>query len=111
MADFEDILQRNRLSYQRTSRVLDTLNIDPSIGKQIGAMKVGDVFVTPTGPGVVLSGVTQNRAAPISGAQAQAMARVILARRAVQGKVAQEVDKIVKAGQSDVQYNPDYKPK
>jgi EpsD family peptidyl-prolyl cis-trans isomerase len=111
MSDFEDILQRNHLTYQRTSKVLDTLNIEPSIAKQIGAMKVGDVFVTPTGPGVVLSGVTENRAAPISGSQAEAMARVILARRAVQAKVGQEVDKIVKAGQSDVQYNSEYKPK
>lgn len=111
MGSFEDVLMQNGVHYRKAVKVLDTLTISPAAGKQIAAMKSGAVFISPAGNGLALSGVTDNRAAPIGGAQAESLARAVLMHQAVESKVKGEVDKIVKAGQPNVQINDDYKPK
>ena len=112
MAEFEDILLHDRLTYQRTSQILDTLNIDAKGGAKLAVLRPGQVFISPRGTnGLELSGVTENRAVPIGQQQAESMARLLLTKRALEQKVRSQVDELVKAHQADVQLNPDYAPK
>ncbi len=111
MAAFQAILIQNSVAYRRASAVLDTLKLDPRVAVQLVKMKTGDVFISPRGNGLELSGIVSTSVAPVVGAQAEEVARAILSRRAIQAKLGVEVGKILKAGQADVKINDDYAPK
>ncbi|MEO6092964.1 MAG: hypothetical protein ABIP60_08075 [Novosphingobium sp.] len=111
MAAFEDVLVQDRVQYGRGAKVLDTIDIEPSAAAQIGALTVGQVFITPRGNGLELSEVTDSRVAPIGGTAAQQIARTLLTTRQRGEKVRAAVNAIVSAGKAQVKINPTYAEK
>lgn len=81
MAEFNDVLSRDRVSFQRGAVVIDTLNLAPAAGAKLSSFGPNQVFITPRPDGsLILSGVTSNTLAPVTGVSAERMARLILQR-------------------------------
>ncbi len=105
------LLDKNKVQFVRSAAVLDTLNLDPEAAAKIAGMSGDDVLVMPSGSGVQVARITGSRIEPLSGEEAQRVARLLLMRQRSSKQVRQAMEDIVKAGQSKVSINPKYEPK
>lgn len=100
------LLDTNKIAYQRGSSVLDLMTIDPAAAKQIAAMKVDSVFVTPSGVSAQVSRIREFSDQPVTGPQAITAATGIITQQRTFAQVRGQFESIVKAGAAQVKINP-----
>jgi len=111
MPDVEALLNANKIQFVRSAAVLDTLNLNPDVATKIAGMGTDDIMVMPNGAGAQVARITSTRIEPLSGDEAEKIARLLLMRQRGATQVREALTQIVKNGQSKVSINPDYLPK
>lgn len=103
------LLDRSQVGYVRSAAILDTLEMEPTAASRIGAMGANAVFISPTGPrSIEVSRVLASQPDPVTGPAAVEAARRQLTRTRNTAAVTAEMARIIEAGRSQVQINPDY---
>lgn len=110
LAEARAVLTQRKVPSSETVGVIDALTIPPEAAKQIAALPPGEVFVIPSGGGMRINQVRSSQTNPITGEQAQAIAREMLTRQRLQGQLQNQAGSLIKAGQANVKYNPEYAP-
>ena len=111
MAEIQTLLDSNKVHFLRSGQVLDTVNIDPDAAAKIAGLNVNDVFVSPNGPGAVVSRISGEQVAPLAGDDAQRAAKMLLSQQRNGAQVRASIEQILAAGKSQVKINPAYQGK
>ena len=111
MSEVEALLNDNKVKFVRSAAVMDTLNLNPEAAAKIAQLGGEEVIVMPNGPGIQVARITNSKIEPLTGEEAQRIARAMLMRQRSATQVRQSLEKIVKDGQSKVNINADYKAK
>lgn len=110
LAEARAVLAQRKVPSSEAVGVIDALTIPPEAAKQIAALPPGEVFVIPSGGGMRINQVRSSQTNPITGEQAQAIAREMLTRQRLQGQLQNQAGSLIKAGQANVKYNAEYAP-
>lgn len=112
MAEISSLLDANKVQYVRSASVLDTLSVNPEAAAKISALGTDEVFISPAGGGgISVSRITGSRTEPLAGPEAERAARIMLSQQRSGKQVQESIQQILKAGQSKVKINDQYKPK
>jgi hypothetical protein len=90
--------------------VIDALQTDPAVTKQIIALAPDAVFVLPQGDSIRINRIRDTQLVPVSGEAALAIAKEILSNQRRQQQLANAVNGILQQGKSKVQYSAAFKP-
>ncbi|MFM9828585.1 MAG: hypothetical protein ACKVOB_07540 [Sphingomonas sp.] len=105
------LLDANKIRYQKGNSVLDLMTIDPAAAKQIAAMKVDSVFVTPSGVSAQVSRIREFADQPVTGQSAFDAAKAIITQQRTLAQVRAEFETVAKAGSAQVKINPAFSKK
>ena len=111
MPEIEALLTNNKVQYVRSAAVLDTLNLSPEAAAKIGGMPNDEIVAVPNGSGVQVARIVSSRVEPLSGEEAERIARLLLMQQRGATQVRTAMEDVVKNGQSKVHINPAYAPK
>jgi EpsD family peptidyl-prolyl cis-trans isomerase len=111
LSEVEDLLNRNNIKFLRSANVLDSVRLSPDAASKIASLPNGEVIIMPSGSGAQVSQIVSSRTEPLTGAEAEQFARLLLTRQRTMSQVQEAMGQIVKGGQSKVKINPDYAPK
>lgn len=109
--DIVGLLDANKVAYERGSSVLDLMTIDPAAARQIAAMKVDAVFVTPSGVSAQVSRIREFADKPVTGPEAITAATNIITRQRTIAQARALFEGIVKDGAATVKINPAFTKK
>lgn len=98
-----------KIPFQRQKGNLDTVATPPELLKQITALPAGEPFVLATGGNVVVSVVTGQTKAPITGEEARKVAAEVLRRNAVTDLAQKQLKQARDA--ANIEYQPGFAPK
>lgn len=104
------VLTQRKVPFSEAVGVIDALTIPPEAAKQIAALPPEEVFIIPNGGGIRINHVRSSQTNPITGEQAQTIAREMLTRQRLQGQLQNQAGSLIKAGQAKVKYNPEFAP-
>lgn len=105
----EAALNAKNIGFFRSATVLDTLNLDPAAADTIGQMANGTVFLSPgMEGGLQASRIASSRVEPLTGDEANRVARLLLTQRRNTAQVRTALEDVVKRGQSKVKINKAY---
>jgi EpsD family peptidyl-prolyl cis-trans isomerase len=110
MPEVQAYLTSMKLNSQLSFGVIDALQTDPAITRQILALAPDAVFVLPQGESVRINRIRDSQTVPVTGADAAAVAKEILANQRRQLQLGNAVNGILKQGQAKVQYSAAFKP-
>lgn len=110
MEGIVDLLNKNNVQFVNSASVLDTINMDQATVDKIVDIGINGVFVTPSANGASVSKITAMRSVPLTGDEATAAARLMLARQRGSQQINRELADIVSKGQGKVQINPQFAP-
>lgn len=110
MPEVQAYLESVKLPSQLSFGVIDALQTDPSITKQIAALAPDAVFVLPQGDSVRINRIRDTQLVPVTGNDAIAIAKQILTNQRRQQQLSDAVQNILKAGQAKVKYGEAFKP-
>lgn len=110
MAEVQTYLTSMKLNSQMSFGVIDSLQTDPAVTRQIVALAPEAVFVMPQGDSVRINRIRDTQMVPVSGQDAIAIAKEILANQRRQQQLANAVNGILEKGKSKVQYSEAFKP-
>ena len=111
MPEVQAYLASMKLNSQLSFGVIDALQTDPAVTKQILALAPEAVFVLPQGDSVRINRIRDTQMVPVSGADALAIAKEILINQRRQQQLANAVNGILEQGKGKVQYSAAFKPK
>jgi EpsD family peptidyl-prolyl cis-trans isomerase len=110
MAEVQAYLTSMKLNSQMSFGVIDALQTDPAITKQIAALGPDEVFVLPQGESIRINRIRDTQMVPVSGDDAIAIAKEILGNQRRQQQLANAVNGVLEQGKSKVQYSAAFKP-
>lgn len=110
MAEVQAYLTSVKLNSQLSFGVIDALQTDPAVTRQIVALAPDAVFVLPQGDTVRINRVRDSQLVPVSGSDAIAIAKEILANQRRQQQLANAVNGILEKGKAKVKYSEAFKP-
>ena len=110
MAEVQAYLTSVKLNSQLSFGVIDALQTDPAVTRQIVALAPEAVFVLPQGDSVRINRIRDSQLVPVSGNDAIAIAKEILANQRRQQQLANAVNGILEKGKGKVQYSAAFKP-
>ena len=111
MGEIQTLLDTNKVHFLRSGQVIDTINIDPDAAAKIAGLGTDDVFVSPNGPGAVVSRISGAQLAPLVGDDAPRAAKMLLSQQRTGAQVRTSIEQILAAGKPKVKINPTYEPK
>lgn len=111
MAEVQAYLTSVNLNSQLSFGVIDALQTDPAITRQILALAPDAVFVLPQGEAVRVNRIRDSQLVPVTGAAASAVAKEILINQRRQQQLGTAVNEILSKGQAKVKYSEAFKPK
>ncbi len=111
LGEIEALLDQNKVPHWRAVGAIDGLSGDPASITQIAVMPSDDVFVVPSGTGVLVNQVRETRIVPVEGAVAINQAIAMLKTKRTQELVNRQIEQLISARANTVRYNVDYKPK
>lgn len=111
LGEVEELLNRNNIKFIRSANVMDSVRLNPDVAAKIASLPNGEVIIMPSGSGAQVSQIVSSRTEPLTGAEAEQFARMLLTRQRTVSQVQEAMGQIVKSGQSKVKINPDYAPK
>jgi EpsD family peptidyl-prolyl cis-trans isomerase len=74
----EAVLKSHGVEYQRSVAQLDSASMSPAIGSQIAKLPPNEPFILPSKTGIDIARVRASKAQPISGVDAQRVARILM---------------------------------
>ena len=110
MAEVQSYLSTNSLPNQLTYGVIDALQVDPAITRQIIALAPNAVFILPQGDSLRINRIRETQIVPITGTDAVSVAEELLNNARRQQQLNSAVSSILEAGRTKVRYNPAFKP-
>lgn len=110
MAEVQAYLASVKLPGQLSFGVIDALQTDPAITKQIIALAPDAVFVLPQGDSLRINRIRDTQMVPVTGNDAKGIAKQILIGQRRQQQLASTVQNILKSGQAKVKYGEAFKP-
>lgn len=110
MAEVQAYLTTMKLNSQMSFGVIDALQTDPAVTKQILALAPDAVFVLPQGDTVRINRIRDAQTVPVSGKDAINVAKEILVNQRRQQQLANAVNGILEQGKAKVQYSAAFKP-
>ncbi|HEX5380530.1 MAG TPA: hypothetical protein VFW47_18265 [Phenylobacterium sp.] len=110
LGEFEALLTKKNLQYQRSASVLDTATTDPNMVAQLDKLPPNEVFMVPSAGMILANQIRDSRAAPFTGPVAINYATGVLRSQKVQEVVNKGIENLVKSKVSVVKYNDAYKP-
>lgn len=110
MPEVQAYLASMKLNSQLSFGVIDALQTDPAITRQIVALAPDAVFVLPQGDSVRINRIRDTQLVPVSGDDAVAIAKEILANQRRQQQLANAVNGILAQGKDKVKYSAAFKP-
>jgi EpsD family peptidyl-prolyl cis-trans isomerase len=110
MPEVQTYLTSMKLNSQLSFGVIDALQTDPAVTKQILALAPDAVFVLPQGETVRINRIRDTQTVPVSGKDAIGVAKEILGNQRRQQQLANAVNDILEQGKAKVQYSAAFKP-
>lgn len=110
MAEAQAVLQKFNVKSNKTVGVIDALTIPPQAAQQIAALPPDEVFIIPANGAIRINHVRSSQVDPITGAQAQSVAKEILSRQRGQTAMQSALGDRIKAGRANVKYNDAFAP-
>lgn len=110
MPEVQAYLTAMKLNSQLSFGVIDALQTDPAVTKQILALAPDAVFVLPQGETVRINRIRDSQIVPVSGKDAIGVAKEILVNQRRQQQLANAVNGILEQGKGKVQYSAAFKP-
>ncbi len=108
--DVLKVLDDRKATYKRGQTQLDTLQMDPKLTAQIGALKPNQAFVLPTPPTVAVARIQASRVQPLVGPQALQVARQILTNQRRNKAADDRLKGLMKAAESKITYGAGFAP-
>lgn len=110
MAEAQTVLQKLNVKGNNTVGVIDALTVPPQAAQQIAALPPGEVFIIPANGALRINNIRSSQVDPITGAQAQAIAKELLSRQRGQTAMQAALGERIKAGRAEVKYNDAFAP-
>jgi EpsD family peptidyl-prolyl cis-trans isomerase len=110
MPEVQAYLTSMKLNSQMSFGVIDALQTDPAITRQILALAPDAVFVLPQGDSIRINRIRDSQIVPVSGTDALAIAKEILVNQRRQQQLLNAVNGILEQGKGKVQYSAAFKP-
>ncbi|MFM6853195.1 MAG: SurA N-terminal domain-containing protein [Sphingopyxis sp.] len=110
MAEVQGELGRYNLPGRTSFGVIDAVTMNPDAVKQIAALPGDAVFILPETNAIRINRIRETQTQPITGADATNVAMEMLRERRVEQQVAEAVNRLMRAAQSNIVYNADYRP-
>jgi EpsD family peptidyl-prolyl cis-trans isomerase len=109
--DIATYLTGLHIPFTRAPASLDAVGMDPRLVAAIVKMPAGNVFVVPSGEGVLVNGIKATRVVPLSDADSKTYATALLKRQHTQEAVQRQMGLVISQGlKTQVQFNPAYAP-
>lgn len=103
-------LAKYRLPTASAVGTIDALTVPPQFAKQIAALPPSGVFIVPGEGAVRVNHIRESQVSPVTGADAERLAKEMLAQRRRGQQVQDAVGRILKEGQAKVRFNPAFQP-
>lgn len=110
MPEVQAYLTSMKLNSQLSFGVIDALQTDPAITRQIMALAPDAVFVLPQGETIRINRIRDTQVVPVSGSDAINIAKEILANQRRQQLLVNAINGILEQGKSKVKYSAAFKP-
>lgn len=110
MTEIQAYLASVKLPSQMSFGVIDALQTDPSVTKQIIALAPDAVFVLPQGDSIRINRIRDTQVVPVSGENAVALAKEILGNQRRQQQLGNAINGILTNGKDKVKYSAAFKP-
>lgn len=110
LAEAQAVLHRFNIDGNETVGVIDSLTIPPQAASQIASLPPEEVFIIPSNGAIRINHVRSSQTDPISGQQAQQIAKEMLARQRGQSAMQNSLGERIKAGRTNVKYNDAFAP-
>jgi EpsD family peptidyl-prolyl cis-trans isomerase len=110
LAQIEAVLEREKLDFQRTTTVLDTLNAPEGLTDTLMKLPPGEIFIFPRGNAVFVNQIRESQVLPFTGERAINYALAGLKSMRTQEAIAKQVESIRKGAEEKITYNDKYKP-
>ena len=111
LTEVEQELTTDGVKYQRRAAALDSLSVPPALLKQITALPPGEVFVVPSGGGVLTANViTGSRIESFGGDQATNYAMNMILQQRVADAAKRDLDAKIETAKKAVKYQEGYAP-
>lgn len=110
MAGVQAELAKYNLPTRPTFGVIDALTIDTDAARQISELAADAVFIVPGNGDVRINRIRETQIVPLTGNDALTIATSLLQERRIQEQLGNAVQGYLRAGQSNVRYNPEYDP-
>jgi EpsD family peptidyl-prolyl cis-trans isomerase len=110
MTEIQAYLTSVKLPSQMSFGVIDALQTDPSVTKQIVALAPDAVFVLPQGDSIRINRIRDTQVVPVTGDNAVALAKEILGNQRRQQQLGNAISGILANGKDKVKYSAAFKP-
>jgi EpsD family peptidyl-prolyl cis-trans isomerase len=110
MTEIQAYLTSVKLPSQMSFGVIDALQTDPSVTKQIVALAPDAVFVLPQGDSIRINRIRDTQVVPVTGDNAVALAKEILGNQRRQQQLGNAINGILANGKDKVKYSAAFKP-
>ncbi len=110
LAGIRELLDANKVPYRRSLGTVDSLSLTGEMGRQIGNLAVGEVYVVPQGGGVRVNAVRSRETYPVTGDDAVRVAKEMLSRQRSAGQVSTAINQILDEGKKNVKYASNFGP-
>ncbi len=102
------LLDANKLRHNASVGVIDSLAIPAEAAQKLAALKTGEVFLTPENGILRISRIRDSLVQPVAGDDAINIALQSLQNERAQAQVSQQIEALIKSGQSKVKLNSSY---
>lgn len=110
MPEIQAYLTSMKLPSQMSFGVIDALQTDPAVTKQIAALAPDAVFVLPQADNIRINRIRDTQVVPVTGENAIALAKDILGNQRRQQQLGNAVNGILEKGKAKVKYSAAFKP-
>ena len=108
LEEAEAVLRARRIPFRRVLLPMDTLRTDPRLSAAVANLPPGEPFVVPGVSGFTVNRVRGSQVRPVTGAQAEAVARELMRAERINKALKDRVDTLRK---EQVVYGPAFAPK
>ncbi len=111
LADVQRVLGAQNLPTRISYGVIDAVQMNPDVVRQIVNLPADEVFMMPTDGSLRINRIRETQTVPIPAQEATAIAKEILTEGRVRQQVTSAFQKIVQEGRGSVVYSEAFKPK
>ncbi len=110
MDEVEAQLTKDKLPFQKGEGEIDAVGADPKMIDEIVKLPPGEIFIMPSGNGLLVNQIRQTQVIPFTGDPAVQYAQALLTRERTQDAVQRQLHTILGKAAGSVKFNKDYAP-